>query len=176
MDHTWLRGGGNGDEHPGPGYLISSIRRSLKYKIYSPRSVSLLGFVASYIKKSNKNKAEPGGICPARCLGAPRHLSVLSTSFPLFALISTPSPPPPHRPLASTPRSRLHIHRLYARHPSHAQGQYPLTVHLESEGGVIWLGDFRRCYALWSSLLSLLPLSLRGTLFVVVGPLASSSS
>lgn len=112
----WLRGGGNGDEHSG--YLISSIRRFLKYKIYSPRSISFLGFVASYIKKVIKiGQSQVGS---ALLIVWALLNTSLCSRLPCCCLPSSQHPRS-HLHTASTPRSHLHIHWLYACPPSHAQ-------------------------------------------------------
>jgi len=83
-------------------YLILNIRRPLKHKIYSPRSVSLLGFVASYIKNEIKMERSPP-LCSARYLGTPQHRAVLLTSLPSSRLsFLAPSPS------SQSPRPRLH--------------------------------------------------------------------
>jgi len=117
-------------------HLILNIRRALKHKIYSPRSVSLLGFVASYMKNEIKMEQSPP-LCSARYLGTPQHLAVLSTSLPSSHLsFLTPSPS------SQPPRPRLHT----------APSSPHLALISTSTGGFGWdfvavtRRDCRRCH------------------------------
>ena len=136
-------------------YLILNIRRPLKHKIYSSRSVSLLGFVASYMKNAINMEQSQVGSAPLIVWALLDTL--LCSQFSFHRPVSAPSPFLLHLNtlvLASTPLP--HLHTALVSISTRLLGFPGSSIRWPFTGGVreggIWLGDFvaitrrgRRC-------------------------------